>query len=331
VDGSAVSIGGSVEQMSDAVVRGSVTEVTVVPASVLRMVLARSGRFDGLPRHGYRTGTFAFGNVWVGLFITLIAVLLFPRRTAVMASALRAQPGRVALTGAAGLVLTPAFVMAAVLLAAFTIVVLAITIVGLLLVPAVAAALVAGLLGIGVMFALGAAALWLALGRTILDQFGRRSVHAIWPAILGLLILAVAASLPAVGPLVIVSTFLFGLGVAVMTGVGSDENWLARRFGARRLPEPPAPGPQPVPIAPQPPLPPTAPAVASAPEPQPDVTAQPPPSEESAPQPEATGDTAPELEPMPQTGEQPESPGESDQRPEGAGGPDAPAPENDQT
>lgn len=239
VEGDATAVGGRVQREPGAELGGSVVEVPVLPSNLVeRIVQAAGGRPRahwwpfGLGRIGWLGRARSFvGTLVLYAFISLIAVLVFPRRLEVMARALPAFPGHAAAYGIGGFVLALPAVAVLVVAVALVSVVLVITVVGILVLPAVLAAIPAALLGLVVVLALGVAAVWLSLGRGIANQTGRGDLRAIWAALLGAAVVAVAAELPAVGPLVVVTVLIFGFGAALMTGVGSERNWTSRRLG----------------------------------------------------------------------------------------------------
>ena len=83
--------------------------------------------------------------------------------------------------------------------------------------------------------------MWLSLGRAAAARTGLREPRVIWGALLGLLIVGIATLIPGLGPLIGVTLLIFGFGVALMTGVGSNVKWAQRRFGGNRKTEPDAP------------------------------------------------------------------------------------------
>jgi hypothetical protein len=292
VDGTATAVGGTVEREPGATVGGSVTAIPVLPGSWIRH-LVRGATPPGLGHRGlWGRHEDTVGNLLVGVFVALLAVGLFRRRVEVMARALPLHPGRAAGYGVAGFVLVPAALIVLALTALFVLIILLMTIVGILAIPVVPAALAAAVLALLAALFLGTAAVWLGLGRAILDGLGVRSVHPVVAALLGLLILYAASQLRLVGGLITVTMLIFGFGVAIMTGVGASEDWVERR-SARHRPSPPEPEVPPTPHAPDvpppavaaeatPPSPPGLPSPASLPETQPapdQPETEPPPAE----------------------------------------------------
>jgi hypothetical protein len=288
VDGAVTAVGGTVEREPGAVIGGSVTEVPILPGGWIHR-LARSAAPMGMPHRGLwgRRGDF-IGNLLMGVFVALLSVGLFRRRVEVMARALPLYPGRAAGYGVAGFVLVPAALVVLALTAAFVIIILLVTIIGWLAIPAVPAALAAAVLALLAALILGTAAVWLGLGRALLDALGARQVHPLLAALLGLFLLYIASQLRIVGGLITATMLIFGFGVAIMTGVGAHEDWVARR---RAHPGPPPPEPEaspaPAPLEQSPapastqPVPPTEEAPSDTTMPQPETPPEQPRPEDS--------------------------------------------------
>ena len=268
IDGEAVTVGGTIERQPGAYVGGQQVHVGGISGDLLRRLISESFGFAYTPpvRRGYDFWSrFVFFLV-PGVLVSVVAVLLFPKRMAVMASSLPLNPGRVAITGVVGMILAPGAAIAILIVGSITAVVSAITLVG----PVV----VLGALGAvyvlwAAAVAMGCAAVWLSLGKAVLDRSGRTQVHPLVAALAGAVILSVAGALPAVGVLVPLTVLVFGFGLALMTGIGKHEDWLSRRpyrLLRRRRPEveqetaaapPEAPTtPTEAPTEPQPPTPP---------------------------------------------------------------------------
>jgi hypothetical protein len=297
VDGSATAVGGTVEREPGAAVAGSVTAIPVLPGSWIRHLI-RGATPPGLRHRGlWGRHEDTIGNLLVGVFVALLAVGLFRRRVEVMARALPLHPGRAAGYGVAGFVLVPAALVVLALTAVFVVIILLVTIIGWLAIPAVPAALAAAVLALFAALFLGTAAVWLGLGRAILDGLGVRSVHPVAAALLGLLVLYAASQLRLVGGLITATMLIFGFGVAIMTGLGANEDWVERR-SARHRPSPPEPDEPPTPPAPE--MPPPAAGTETAPPPPSGL-----PSPASGAEPEDATQPLPEQpgtqEPPPQT------------------------------
>jgi hypothetical protein len=268
VDGEAVSVGGGVHIDPGGVVHGRVNEVTFLGHDGIGKILRDAGLTDGhrFPfLWGPMLGLSGLGMaaaflkklvIW-GVF-AVIAVLLFPKRLELMAQALPTHPGRSAIYGVAGFVLTPPALVAMALAAAVVMVVLCITVIGILLVPAVGLGLAALYLGLAVVALLGIAAVILGLGNAVAGQFGRADIGAPWAVLIGVLLVALMTMVPVLGALVGVTVWIFGFGVAIMTGLGADPDWAQKRLRLRHGPETPPPPPHPpTPGAPTPPPSPT--------------------------------------------------------------------------
>lgn len=291
LEGDATSVGGEVIREGDALIQGATVETPGLPGlGTATSTFPRECRFLPRPFHGAPELLF-----WG--FITLLAALLFANRLEVMARALPASPGAAALAGLVGLILTPAAVIAEVLIGILVIIILALTIVGILAIPAAALALVAALLAIGAIALIGMVAVALSVGRAILDRAGRRATPTLWAALLGVLILWIACLLPVIGPLVFTTLIIFGFGVAIITGVGTHERWLLQRCPRAPAGEtsPPPPTPAPPPAEPTPPLAePAAPTENSSLASPGEETPLPPEPTEPAPAEEGEAETRPE-------------------------------------
>ncbi|MBE9566365.1 MAG: hypothetical protein IMF16_06425 [Proteobacteria bacterium] len=244
VDGDAVSMGGHVEREGNGMIGGQVIEVGVLPWVGGE---GFSGRFDGLRRAAdwppFRHGPFRrlgdlVQNLFVWGFVALVALLIIPKRLNTMARALPADPGRAAVHGVVGGLLTLPALLILVVVAIITCVVLAITVIGLVLIPVVGAAvLLAGFLP-GLLAVLGSASVWLGLGRAAAVQIGKPEVSDFWSILLGVAMVAIAVAIPVIGTLVMITVCIFGFGVALMTGLGAGPDWLRQRLdaGRRRAP-----------------------------------------------------------------------------------------------
>ncbi|MDH5201366.1 MAG: hypothetical protein OEW93_10790, partial [Candidatus Bathyarchaeota archaeon] len=227
IDGDAVSIGGGVNREDGAIIGGQIVEV--LPG--MRWTRGRLTA-EFLP---YEGGWKEFiVNVLAWSLLSLLAVLLFRQRLEVMAAALPVHPGRTAVYGIAAFVLSPAAVATMVVAAAIVTVILAITVIGILLIPAVGAAVLAAMCGLAILLFLGSAAVWLSLGKAAAAQVGRADIRSLWAVLLGVLLVALASAIPVIGHLAIITLLIFGFGVAVMTGLGADAEWMHRRLGLRR-------------------------------------------------------------------------------------------------
>jgi cytoskeletal protein CcmA (bactofilin family) len=264
VDGDVSAVGGTVHRETGAYIGGKEVHVSGISGDVLRRIIEGSvpfaNRTSSTPYHR----AFVMGTVFVPLllaaFLTIVAVLLFPERMAVMARALPLYPARAAVSGVLGLILAPGLLLAVLVVGALAMVLVAITLVGPLI---VLAGMAAAYLAIPVMLAMGCVAVWLSLGKALLDKAGRTQVHPLLAALLGMVMIGVAGHLPVVGLLIVITAIIFGCGAAVMTGVGTHEEWLTSRHARHKAPAAPAPPepPQPLPLVPaftpdpQPPLP----------------------------------------------------------------------------
>jgi hypothetical protein len=240
VDGAHVTaVGGGIHQDPGATVGGELVEVG--PGITL------PGGWFGEERaepwgHGPRRVVPAIGLLGAFLvwgFLALLSVLLFRDRLETMAAALPVHPGRAVLYGLAGFVLTPAALVATVLVGAFVTAVLVITLVGILLVPAVWAAVGALSIGWVLLLAAGVVAVWLGVGKAVAAALKRPDIHPVWAALAGLVLVALAGQLPVIGGLVIATLIIFGFGLAIMTGFGTDPEWAQRRLGFRTSPPSP--------------------------------------------------------------------------------------------
>ncbi|MFB3882095.1 MAG: sugar-binding domain-containing protein [Armatimonadota bacterium] len=226
IGGDAVAVGGQVEKEEGAIISGQT--VTGMPAWKWRSEWAR-----GLPRPFERHAGF-FPGLLVWVFISLLAMLLLRRRLDVMADALPLHPGRAAGYGLAGIALSPAALITALLAEVFAIIVLIITIVGILAIPAVAMAMLAVVLAPAAVMLAGVAGVFLALGRAVLLQLHRPGAGPIWTLITGVFTVCLLGLIPVLGHLIWLTVAIFGFGVAIMTGVGSAERWSHRDLGWRR-------------------------------------------------------------------------------------------------
>jgi hypothetical protein len=239
IDGAVTGIGGGIHQDPGATVGGELVEVG--PGVSL------PGRWFGEEhaepwRHGPRRVVPTIGLLGAFLvwgFLALLSVLLFRDRLETMAAALPVHPGRAVLYGLAGFVLTPAALVATVLVGAFVTAVLVITLVGILLVPAVWAAVGALSIGWVLLLAAGVVAVWLGVGKAVAAALKRPDIHPVWAALVGLVLVAIAGQLPVIGGLVIATLIIFGFGLAIMTGFGTDPEWAQRRLGFRTSPPSP--------------------------------------------------------------------------------------------
>jgi len=103
-----------------------------------------------------------------------------------------------------------------------------------------------------VIFLVGSAAVWLSLGRAILDALGRKEARTLWAMLLGMLAVWILTQMPVIAVPVSIAVVIFGFGVAIMTGLGTHENWSSRRMDRGRGQETPPPA-TPVMTAPAPP------------------------------------------------------------------------------
>jgi hypothetical protein len=247
VDGQVTAVGGRVVREEGATVGGNTTEVGGFPTDLFRRAFG-GGAFSGETGIG-SLSTFFYILVRCG-FLALLAALLLPRRLEVMARALPLLPARAALYGTLGLVLTPAALVAAVLLGAFIIVVLCITIVGILAIPAVPAALAGIGIAVIVFGVLGSIAVMLSLGQAILGRFRPEQTHVVAAAVIGAVVVSALCMIPVVGTLVLLTVMIFGYGLALMTGLGSHEEWASQQVFHRRPLQSPPPPPSAPPAAP---------------------------------------------------------------------------------
>lgn len=236
IDGDAVAVGGDVESDEGAVIGGQVVEIgtgLAFPADLWRGPRAPT----------WRTGTVgAVVGLVIWAFVALAAVLLLRRRVEGMAEALPLHPGRAIVYGLGGFVLAPAALAVLGVVTAVVTIVLIVTVVGMLLVPAVAAAFLAALAASAIVLVLGVVAVWLSIGKAVAAQFGKPDLHPALCVLIGAVIIAIASQIPHIGPLVHVTIVVFGLGLAIMTGVGADPEWAHRRLGfGRRAHLPPSP------------------------------------------------------------------------------------------
>lgn len=246
IHGDAVAVGGSVHREPGATIGGEIVETG------FNFPLAVFG-----PWGWAQPIALLVGSVVVWGFIALLSVLLFRERLEVMAAALPVYPGRAVLYGLVGFALTPAALLAAVVVAAFVSAVLAITLVGIPLIPVVGAGLIALIVAGFVLLLAGAVGVWLSIGKAVATSLKRPSLHPVWAALIGLVLVGVAIQLPVIGGLVLLTFIVFGFGLAIMTGFGTNPEWAHGRLGFRSsrppsaAPPPPPPSPQPVePIAP---------------------------------------------------------------------------------
>ena len=244
VDGDAVSMGGQVEREGNGVIAGQVIEIGVLPWVTGE---GFSGRFGGLRRavewSPFRHGPFGMlasfvRHLLVWGFVALIALLIVPKRLDAMARALPADPGRAAVHGVVGGLLTLPALLILVVVAIITCVVLAITVIGLVLIPVVGAAVLLAALLPWLLAVLGSASVWLSLGRAAASQLGKPEVSDFWSILLGVVMVSIAVSIPVIGMLVTITIYIFGFGVALMTGLGASPDWLRQRLdaGRRRAP-----------------------------------------------------------------------------------------------
>jgi len=240
IDGDAVSIGGIVAQEGNSHIGGSVVEGPFLPGGIISRIVKEAVErkerhpfvvwpFRGLRVLG-RAGGF-FSNLVFWAIVTAIVVLLFPRRLEVMARALPETPGRAAAYGIGGFVVTSAAVATIFLVGIALCVMLAVTIIGIPLIPVVGAGVFAAMLVLPLLTLVGSIAVWLSLGRAAAARTGAAELRAIWAALLGLLMVALATLIPGIGPLIVVTLLIFGFGVALMTGMGADVEWAHRRLG----------------------------------------------------------------------------------------------------
>jgi hypothetical protein len=239
IRGSVAAMGGRVIRDQGAEILGTVSAAPVFRPDLITRIFRAAGLEPGRYRSWWwpaalgqlgRMGSF-LSDLLVWALWALLAVLLFPRRIGVMARALPLYPGRAALYGLGGCVFTPAAVAMMVFVGIIVSVILAITVIGIVLIPAVGVAGVAALLGLGLLVALGTAGVWLSLGQAVAARLGRPQIHAVWAVLIGVLLMALAAAVRPVGPLVVLTVLIFGLGAAVMTGLGAHPEWAHRRFG----------------------------------------------------------------------------------------------------
>ncbi len=297
VDGDVSAVGGTVHREEGGYIGGKEVHVSGISGDVLRRIIGGSVPFwHRRPFRSYWDSIGSFMSLLlIGVFISVAAILLFPRRMAVMARALPLYPARAAVSGVLGLILTPGLLLAMVIVGALAIVLVAITLIGPLI---VLAGMAAAHLAIPVAVALGVAAVWLSLGKALLDKLGHTGAHSLTATLLGLVIIAFGGALPVVGPLIIITVIIFGCGVAVMTGLGTHEEWLTSRHARHKGPAAPAP-----PAPPQPPVPYLAPAP-DPPLPNPEGSGRGP----EGPVPAADEDTRPLWAPPPSPPPEPEPP-----------------------
>ena len=242
VDGNATSIGGRVNRAEGATIGGQVVE----------MPFLRGAWVGHFAREPFWWRTDGVRDLLFWIFLALLTALLIPRRMELMARALPTAPGAAALYGVFGFIALPAVILAILLACLFVILVLLVTIVGWLAIPAVALAMAAALLGVFVIFLVGSAAVWLSLGRAILDALGRKETRTLWAMLLGMLAVWILTQMPVIAVPVSIAVVIFGFGVAIMTGLGTHENWSSRRMDRGRGQETPPPA-TPVMTAPAPP------------------------------------------------------------------------------
>jgi len=228
VDGDAVVvIGGNIRREPGSQVKGDEVHLSGLPGNVIARMVERV-QLPPTARHGppHRPMGF-FGSLLLGAFVSLLAVLLFPKRMAVMAKALPARPGHSAVIGVVGLLFAPPAALAFLLLGVIVAVIALVTIIGPLV---VLGAMAAAYLLTFLLAVMGCAAVWLSLGRMTLDKLGHPQAHAVAAAMVGLLIVAAASALPGVGPLVTITVAVFGLGLVATTGAGTSEDWLSEKW-----------------------------------------------------------------------------------------------------
>jgi len=250
IDGDVVVVGGSLDRADGAVIGGNVVEAGPGinwPHTFFAQRHIPPWKIAGFGVSATILGLFAWG------FIALLGVLIMKDRLAVMAEALPAHPARAALYGLIGFALTPAAVLTAAVASAFACVILAITLVGIPLIPAVLAALLALIVAGALLVVAGVVAVWLSIGKATFALFGRHDIRPIWAVLIGVALIAVASHIPVLGHLVAVTVIIFGLGLAIMTGLGVDPQWAHRRLGfksAKTVPETVPNVPPTVPIVP---------------------------------------------------------------------------------
>jgi hypothetical protein len=246
IDGDAVAIGGTVVQEGDGSIGGSVVNGPLLPGGLISRIVKGAvhqrgpGAFMVWPFRALRplgrTGQFLSNLLFWGI-VAAILVLLFPRRLEVMAGALPEAPGRAAAYGIGGFFVTSAGTVMALMVGAALCVILAMTVIGIPLIPVVGIGLVGLVLLLPFLALLGTVAVWLSLGRAAAARTGLSEPRTIWAALLGLLIVAIPTVIPGIGPLIGVTLLIFGFGVALMTGMGSNVKWAQRRFGGGRKTE----------------------------------------------------------------------------------------------
>jgi hypothetical protein len=243
VDGDAVVVGGAIERDEGGVIGGDTVEIG--PGLSFPPAGKWPTPWPVPPILGAAVGLL----IWA--FVALAAVLLLRRRVEGMAEALPLHPGRTIVYGLGGFVLAPAALAVLGIVAAVVTIVLIVTVVGMLLVPAVAAAFLAALAASAIVLVLGVVAVWLSIGKAVAAQFGKPDLHPALGVLIGAVIIAIASQIPHIGPLVHVTIVVFGLGLAIMTGVGADPEWAHRRLGFGRHayapPSPPPPASTPAP------------------------------------------------------------------------------------
>lgn len=233
VDGDVTAVGGSVRRDEDAVIKGSVTQVTLFPWAMPGL---------GFFAWPFSVGQYSALNEFLRRVITwgilgLILALLLPKRLEVMARALPLYPGWVAAHGVVGTVMTPAVLLLLVLVTAAMCVVLAVTIIGIALIPAVALLLVAAVVGIFIVACMGLGGVWLGLGQVVTLRFSLGNKGVLPAVLLGVLITAAASVVPVIGLLVVITLLVFAYGVALMTGLGARPEWSHPRLHIPGAPE----------------------------------------------------------------------------------------------
>ena len=250
IDGDAVAIGGTVVQEGDGRIGGSVVNGPLLPGGLISRIVKGVAEREGARRFVVwpfgvlrplgRAGEF-LSNLLFWAIVAAILVLLFPRRLEVMAGALPEAPGRAAAYGIGGFFVTSAGMVMLIMVAVALCVILAMTVIGIPLIPVVGIGLVGAILLLPFLALLGTVAVWLSLGRAVTARTGLHEPRTIWAALLGLLIVGIATLIPGIGPLIGVTLLIFGFGVALMTGMGSNVTWAQRRFGGGRKTEQAAP------------------------------------------------------------------------------------------
>jgi hypothetical protein len=262
VDGDIVIVGGRLIRDPGSRIGGQVNEVSGIPGDVVERIVEHTvgaGKYGPtfgwlpLPVIGVLGAGFSFFTrlVFWGVF-ALVVVLVMPKRLELMAQSLPIYPGRAAVYGLAGVALSPPSLLVVMLAAAVTVVLLAITVIGILLIPAVLIAVPALLAALVLAVLVGVTAVWLGIGRAVIARLGRPDAAAIWAALLGVALVGVISLIPALGALVWLTLLIFGFGVALMTGIGTDPEWAHRRLGLGRGPETPPAASPPPPVPPTP-------------------------------------------------------------------------------